>query len=82
MAGSKASHGIKYTQKKMGLDTSGSLWPNPFLRAGPTLKINQVLQRVFSLAVFFLQTQSLSSRAKQPWFLQKCPFFKVLPGYL
>lgn len=40
---------------KNGLETSGGPWTSPLLRAGAALKINQALQRFFSLALFFHQ---------------------------
>lgn len=62
---------------KMGWEPSRGLWPSPWLRAGPALKIKQVLQ-----SFLFSQAWWLSSSARQPPFVQKCPCVKVLPWLL
>lgn len=64
-------------QQQMGWEPSRGLWPSPWLRAGPALKIKQVLQ-----SFLFSQAWWLSSSAKQPPFVQKCPCVKVLPWLL
>lgn len=64
-----------HLQRQMGLEPSRGLWLSTWLREGPALKIKQVLQ-----SFLFSQAWWLSTSAKQPPFVQKCPC--VLPQLL